>query len=46
MVFKKEACYGENLISQIQFKDENTTLHRLQNKNGEDLCLIECVWEG
>lgn len=46
MVFKKEACYGEALLSQVQFKEDNITLHRLQNKNGEDLCLIECVWEG
>ncbi|MCR5266519.1 MAG: hypothetical protein K6E29_08010, partial [Cyanobacteria bacterium RUI128] len=45
MVFKKEARFGEQISSQIQFKDENTTLHRLQNKDGEDLCLIECLWD-
>ena len=45
MVFKKEARFGEQLVSQVQFKDEDTTLHRLQNENGEDLCLIECFWE-
>ena len=45
MVFKKEAKFGEELFSQIRFKDERTTIHRLKNKNDEDLCLIECVWE-
>ena len=44
MLFKKEARYGETLISQIEFKDENTTIHRLQNKDGEDLFLLECAW--
>lgn len=45
MVFKKEARFGEQITSQVQFKDETTTLHRLQNKDGEDLCLIECQWD-
>ena len=44
MLFKKEARYGEKLISQVEFKDENTTVHRLQNTDGEDLFLLECVW--
>ena len=45
MVFKKEARFGEQLVSQIEFKDENTTIHRLQNKDGEDLFLLECEWK-
>ena len=44
MVFKKEARYGEKLISQIEFKDENTTIHRLINKDGEDLFQLQCLW--
>lgn len=45
MMFKKEARFGECLISQIQFKDDYTTLHKLQNKGGEDLFLAECLWK-
>ena len=45
MVFKKEARYGETLISKVEFKDENTTVHQVQNKNGDDLFLLECLWE-
>lgn len=45
MIYKKEAKFGEKLISQIEFKDEHTTLHRLQNLNGEDLFLLECCWK-
>lgn len=44
MIYKKEAKFGEKLTSQIEFKDPNTTLHRLQNLNGEDLFLLECCW--
>ena len=44
MIYKKEARFGEKLISKIEFKDEKTTLHRLQNKEGEDLFLLECCW--
>ena len=46
MLFKKEARYGETLISQVEFKDENTTIHRLHNKDGEDLFLLQCLWQG
>ena len=45
MIYKKEAKFGEKLVSQIEFKDENTTIHRLQNAEGEDLFLLECCWE-
>ena len=44
MVYKKEAKFGEKIISLVEFKDSNTTLHALKNKDGEDLCLIECNW--
>lgn len=45
MVYKKEAKFGEKIISQVEFKDEKTTLHRLQNIDKEDLFLLECVWK-
>lgn len=44
MLFKKEAKFGENFISQVEFKDEKTTLHRLLNSEGEDLFQMECCW--
>lgn len=44
MIYKKEAKFGEKLISQVEFKNENTTIHRLQNEEGEDLFLLECLW--
>lgn len=45
MMFKKEAKYGEKIIVDIEFKNDKNTVHRLQNANGEDLCIIECVWQ-
>lgn len=45
MMFKKEARFGEKLFSQVQFKDELTTLHKLINKDGEELFLSECQWK-
>jgi len=45
MIYKKEAKYGEKLISQVEFKDENTTLHCLKNKDGDDLFLLQCEWK-
>lgn len=44
MVYKKEAKFSEKIISQVEFKDDLTTLHRLQNIDGEDLFLMECTW--
>ena len=44
MVFKKEAKFGEQIISQVEFKTEDTTIHKLTNKDGDDLCLIQCEW--
>lgn len=44
MIYKKEAKFGEKLVSQVEFKDNFTTLHRLQNTEGEDLFLLECNW--
>lgn len=44
IIFKKEASFGEKIISQMEFKDNKTTIHRLQNAQGEDLCLLECTW--
>lgn len=45
IVYRKEAKYGEKILSQVTFKDRSTTIHCLKNKNNEDLCLIECLWE-
>lgn len=44
MIYKKEAKFGEKLISQIEFKNDLTTLHKLQNTDGEELFLMECTW--
>lgn len=43
MFYKKEAKYGEKVISEVEIKN-NITIHRIRNLNNEDLCLIECVW--
>lgn len=44
MVYKKEAVFGETVISQIELKDDYTTLHTIKNSSGEDLCQVECTW--
>lgn len=44
MLYKKEAKFGEKFISLIEFKDETTTIHKLQNIEGEDIFLMECFW--
>lgn len=45
MVYKKEAKFGEPVISEVEIRD-NVTLHSLKNNSGEDLCLIQCEWQG
>ena len=44
MMYKKEAKFGDKLTSQIEFLDENTTVHVLKNMNGEELCLVQINW--
>lgn len=44
MVYKKELKFGEKVMSQIEFQDNLTTVHRLQNAQNEDICLIQCRW--
>lgn len=45
MVYKKEIKFGEKLISQVELKEDNTTVHVLKNfENGDELCLIQCKW--
>lgn len=45
MVFKKEIQYGHKIISQIEFKDKNTTVHTVKNaQNGNDLCQVQINW--
>ena len=44
MVYKKEAKFGEKIISLVEVKDDYTTIHKLQNIDGEDLFLLECNW--
>jgi medium-chain acyl-[acyl-carrier-protein] hydrolase len=44
MIYKKEVKFGEKFVSQVEFKDDTTTIHRLQNMEGEDLFLLECSW--
>lgn len=47
MVFKKEAKYGEKIISCVQVTENNTTVHSLKNsETQEDLCLLKCEWQG
>jgi len=45
MLFKKEAKFGDKLISQVKFADDKTTIHRMTNSSGDDLCLIKCIWD-
>ncbi|MBR3604907.1 MAG: hypothetical protein IKL52_02640 [Candidatus Gastranaerophilales bacterium] len=45
MMFKKEAKYDEAVISQVEFIEDNKTLHRIINKDSEDLCILECEWK-
>ena len=43
--FKKEIKFGQKVLSQIEFKDENTTVHVIKNaETNEDLCLLEALW--
>ena len=44
MIYKKEAKFGEKFVSQVEFKDDMTTIHKLQNLDGDDLFLLECNW--
>ena len=45
LIYKKEAKYGDKLVTQVQFADEKHTLHAVKNKEtNEDLCLIQCRW--
>lgn len=45
MVYKKEIKFGEKLISQVELKEDNTTVHVLKNvESGDELCLIQCKW--
>lgn len=45
MIFKKEIKYSEELVSQVQILENNSTLHVLKNKKtNEDLCLMKCEW--
>lgn len=44
MMFKKEAKFGEKIVTQIEFLDENNTVHILKNMNGDELCLVQVEW--
>lgn len=44
MIYKKEAKFGEKIYSEIEYKDNNITLHRLSNSDNEDLFLLKCEW--
>lgn len=44
--FKKEVKYGTNVLSQIEFINDYTTLHYIKNAGtNEDLCIAEVLWE-
>lgn len=44
--YKKEIKYGNKVVSEVQFTDDDTTtLHSIKNSNtGEELCLIKIIW--
>ena len=42
-VFKKEAKYDEIITSEVEIND-NISLHKIKNKDNDDLCLIQCEW--
>lgn len=45
IVYKKEITFGHNILSQIQFVENNTSLHVLKNATtNEDLCFVKAVW--
>ena len=45
IVFKKEAKYGEIVLSQTELQ-ENISIHVIKNKEtNEELCLIQIIWE-
>lgn len=44
MLFKKELKYGDKIIVDVQFMDENTTVHTIKNNLGDEVCLIQCSW--
>lgn len=44
MVYKKEAKFDDKIISQIEFVDENISVHKLLNYNKEELFMMECEW--
>lgn len=44
MIFKKEAKFAEKIVTQIEFLNENNTVHILKNMNGDELCLVQVEW--
>lgn len=44
VVFKKESKFGDKIISEVEFLDDKTTVHRLRNSNDEDLCFFQVEW--
>ena len=43
--FKKEIKYGGSVLSELEFKDEKTTVHVIKNaQTNEELCLLEAEW--
>lgn len=46
VVYKKEIAYGQNVVSQAQFDEENkTSTHVLKNATtGEELCFVKALW--
>lgn len=46
MQFKKEIKFGEKILSQIQFINDDVSVHIIKNANTNDeLCLIEIQWQ-
>lgn len=43
--FKHEAKYGDDIVSQVKYDNENSlTEHLIRNAVGEELCILRFVW--
>lgn len=43
--FKKEIKYGHKVLSEIEYKDEKTTVHVIKNADtNEELCFMQAEW--
>lgn len=44
--FKKEIKFGSKILSEVEFKEDNKTIHTIKNADtGEDLCYMLALWK-